>query len=76
MPVRMRIRAKGKLIKTKVIDEETFKDYLAMAGTAASITNAPPELIMDIANHAIGIEAEVILRGGHRVHISVLRTKE
>lgn len=71
----MRIRSKGKLVSTKVIDEETFRDYLAMAGTAASMTNAPEGIVSEIANHTKCIDATVVLNSGQRLQITIAREK-
>lgn len=73
--IRLRVKSKGQLISTKVINEEDFKDYLATAATVASIANAPAEIVKDVAFHTKAISAEVILSNGRRVHIMIQKVK-
>ncbi len=74
--VRLRVRSKGKLISSKVIPEEDFKDYLAMAGSIASLSNAPDGIVKDIAYHTKAIDAVVVLSNGSRIQITLQRVKD
>lgn len=63
------------LVSTKVINDSDFDDYLALAGTTASLSGAPPDMVREIANHTKQIDATVILNNGQRIQISIAKVK-